>query len=56
VVLPAKAANGDCPGDFKNRNFDGFSMNPAFTDFDLVLSDRLQVLSSMASTNPSPKV
>jgi hypothetical protein len=42
LILPAKTADTRLSGRFQNRNFDGFTMNSAFADFDLALRDRLQ--------------
>jgi hypothetical protein len=41
LVLPAKAADTRLSGRFQRWNFDRFTVNSAFTDFDLMLSDRL---------------
>ena len=42
LILPAKTSDARLSGRFENGNRDGFAMNAAFTEFDLVLSDRLQ--------------
>ena len=42
LILPAKAADTRLSGRFQNRNFDGFAMNSASADFNLVLRDSLQ--------------
>ena len=42
LILPAKAADARLTRRFQNRNFDSFAVNSAFSNFNLVLSDRLQ--------------